>query len=117
MSILINKKTKVICQGFTGAQGLAQRTGARVRNQTRRRRDTPARAALDTWVFRCSTPFATPSMQRMRRVDHYVPAPFGKDSILEAIDAGLKLIICFTEGSRRSICSRSRHVCRSATRV
>lgn len=99
MSILIDKKTKVICQGFTGKQGTfhseqaiaygtqmvggvtpgkggAQHLGLPVFNTVA---DAVAETAVDASVI-------------------YVPAPFCKDSIVEAADAGISLIVCITEG-------------------
>ncbi|GAB2936120.1 succinate--CoA ligase subunit alpha [Hafnia psychrotolerans] len=99
MSILINKDTKVICQGFTGSQGTFHSEQAIAYGTQMVGGVTPGKGGtqhLGLPVFNTvreavETTAATASVI-------YVPAPFCKDSILEAIDAGIKLIICITEG-------------------
>lgn len=99
MSILINKDTKVICQGFTGSQGTFHSEQALAYGTKLVGGVTPGKGGtehLGLPVFNTvreavETTSATASVI-------YVPAPFCKDSILEAIDAGIKLIICITEG-------------------
>lgn len=99
MSILINKDTKVICQGFTGSQGTFHSEQALAYGTKLVGGVTPGKGGtehLGLPVFNTvreavETTGATASVI-------YVPAPFCKDSILEAIDAGIKLIICITEG-------------------
>src|SRR5471030_1302875 len=99
MSILINKNTKVICQGFTGSQGTFHSEQAIAYGTKMVGGVTPGKGGtqhLGLPVFNTvreavETTGATASVI-------YVPAPFCKDSILEAIDAGIKLIICITEG-------------------
>ena len=99
MAVLVNKATKVICQGFTGSQGTfhsetaiaygtnmvggvapgkggQQHLGLRVFNTVHEAKDT---VGVDASVI-------------------YVPPPFAADAILEAIDAEVELIICITEG-------------------
>lgn len=99
MSILIDKNTKVICQGFTGSQGTFHSEQAIAYGTKMVGGVTPGKGGtqhLGLPVFNTvreavETTGATASVI-------YVPAPFCKDSILEAIDAGIKLIICITEG-------------------
>lgn len=99
MSILINKDTKVICQGFTGNQGTLHSQQALSYGTKMVGGVTPGKGGqkhLDLPVFNTvrdavKTTGATASVI-------YVPAPFCKDSIIEAADAGIQLIICITEG-------------------
>ena len=99
MSILINQETKVICQGFTGGQGSFHSEQAIAYGTQLVGGVSPGKGGtmhLDRPVFNTvkeavATTGATASVI-------YVPAPFCKDAILEAIDAGIKLIVCITEG-------------------
>jgi succinyl-CoA synthetase alpha subunit len=99
MSILINKDTKVICQGFTGGQGTFHSEQAIEYGTKMVGGVSPGKGGqthLGLPVFNTvrdavETTGATASVI-------YVPAPFCKDAILEAIDAGIKLIITITEG-------------------
>jgi succinyl-CoA synthetase alpha subunit len=99
MSILVDKNTKVICQGFTGAQGtLHCQQGIEYGTQivggvTPGKGGTTHldRPVFDTVKQAVDTTEADTSII-------FVPAPFCKDSILEAVDAGIKLIITITEG-------------------
>jgi succinyl-CoA synthetase alpha subunit len=99
MSILVNKRTKVICQGFTGKQGTFHSEqciayGTRLVGGV-----TPGRGGekhlelpvFDTVADAVRETGATASMI-------YVPAPYAADAILEAADAGIELVVCITEG-------------------
>jgi succinyl-CoA synthetase alpha subunit len=99
MSILINKNTKVICQGFTGKQGTFHSEQAIAYGTKMVGGITPGKGGqehLGLPVFN-TVRDAMDAVQPDASVI-YVPAPFCKDSIIEAADAGIKLIICITEG-------------------
>src|SRR6267143_2503455 len=99
MSILINRNTKVICQGFTGKQGTFHSEQALAYGTKLVGGVTPGRGGethlglpvFDTAKEAVAKTGATVSMI-------YVPAPFAADAILEAADAGCELIVCITEG-------------------
>ena len=99
MSILINKETKVICQGFTGAQGTLHCSQAIDYGTNILGGVTPGKGGqthLDLPVFN--------SVKEAKQVTEanasiiFVPAKFCKPSIIEAIESGVELIICITEG-------------------
>lgn len=99
MSVLVNKNTKVLCQGFTGKQGTYHSEQAIAYGTKMVGGVTPGKGGqmhLGLPVFN--------TMREAVEETHadasviYVPAPFCKDSILEAADAGIKLIVCITEG-------------------
>ncbi len=99
MSILINKDTKVICQGFTGSQGTFHSEQALAYGTKLVGGVTPGKGGtthLGLPVF--NTVKEAVEATGATATVIYVPAAFGKDSILEAIDAGIKLIVCITEG-------------------
>lgn len=99
MSILINKNTKVICQGFTGKQGTLHSEQAIAYGTKMVGGVTPEKGGqthLGLPVF--DTVKAAYEATHADASVIYVPAPFCKDSILEAVDAGIKLIVCITEG-------------------
>lgn len=99
MSVLINKDTKVICQGFTGQQGTFHSEQAIAYGTKMVGGVTPGKGGqthLGLPVFN-TVRDAVEQTQADASVI-YVPAPFCKDSIIEAADAGVKLIVCITEG-------------------
>ena len=99
MSILINKNTKIICQGFTGSQGTfhcqqAIDYGTKIVGGV-----TPGKGGqshLELPVFDTVQEAVFQTNANVSVI--YVPPPFAADSILEAIDAKLDLIVCITEG-------------------
>jgi succinyl-CoA synthetase alpha subunit len=99
MSILIDKNTKVICQGFTGSQGTFHSEQAIAYGTKMVGGVTPGKGGtkhLGLPVF--NTVREAVEVTGANASVIYVPAPFCEDSILEAIDAGIKLIITITEG-------------------
>ena len=99
MSILINKQTKVICQGFTGKQGTLHSEQALEYGTQLVGGVTPGKGGqthLNLPVF--DTVSAAVEATGANASVIYVPAMFCKDSILEAVDAGIELIVCITEG-------------------
>ncbi len=99
MSVLINKDTRVICQGFTGKQGTFHSEQAIAYGTKMVGGVTPGKGGtthLGLPVFN-TVQEAVDAVQPDATVI-YVPAPFCKDSIIEAADAGIKLIVCITEG-------------------
>jgi len=99
MSILINKHTRVICQGFTGSQGTFHSEQAIAYGTQMVGGVTPGKGGqehLGLPVF--DTVSDAVSQTGANASVIYVPAPFCKDSILEAANAGVELIVCITEG-------------------
>jgi len=99
VSILVDKDTKVICQGFTGSQGTLHSEQSIAYGTQMVGGVTPGKGGtehlglpvFDTVAEAVEKTGATASVI-------YVPAPFCKDSILEAANAGIELIVCITEG-------------------
>ena len=99
MSILINKDTRVICQGFTGSQGTFHSEQAIAYGTQMVGGVTPGKGGqehLGLPVFDTASDAVTQTGANASVI--YVPAPFCKDSILEAANAGVELIVCITEG-------------------
>ena len=99
MSVLVDKSTKVICQGFTGSQGTLHSEHAIAYGTQMVGGVTPGKGGqkhLGLPVFK-SVREAVEATGAVATVI-YVPAPFAKDGILEAADAGIELIVCITEG-------------------
>ena len=99
MSILVNKKTRVICQGFTGKQGTFHSEQAIAYGTKLVGGVTPGRGGekhLDRPVFNTVRDAVSETSAEASMI--YVPAAFAADAILEAADAGIKVIVCITEG-------------------
>ncbi len=99
MSILVNKDTRVICQGFTGAQGTFHSEQSIAYGTKMVGGVTPGKGGqthLGLPVFNTVAEAVAQTQAEASVI--YVPAPFCKDSILEAAFAGIKLIVCITEG-------------------
>jgi succinyl-CoA synthetase alpha subunit len=99
MSILVNKDTRVITQGITGATGLFHAQGAREYGTQMVGGVTPGKGGasidgfpiFDTVLEAIQETGATASVI-------YVPPPYAADAIMEAVDAGIELVCCITEG-------------------
>ncbi len=99
MSILIDKNTKVLCQGFTGKQGTFHSEQAIAYGTKMVGGVTPGKGGeqhLNLPVFNSVREAVEKTSADASVI--YVPAPYCKDSILEAVEAGIKLIVCITEG-------------------
>lgn len=99
MSILVDKNTRVLCQGFTGNQGTFHTEQAIAYGTKMVGGVTPGKGGqthLSLPVF--NTVREAVDSTKANATVIYVPAPFCKDSIIEAAEAGIELIVCITEG-------------------
>lgn len=99
MSILINKNTKVICQGITGEQGTFHTRQMAAYGTKMAGGVTPGKGGTDV----DGIPVFNTVDEAVRKTNAdasviYVPAAFAADAIMEAIDAGVRLVVCITEG-------------------
>ena len=99
MSILVNKNTRVICQGFTGAQGTFHSEQAIAYGTNMVGGVTPGKGGMT----HLGLPVFNTVEEAIKKTDAnatviYVPPAFAADSIFEAIDAGIELVVCITEG-------------------
>ena len=99
MSILVNRRSRVICQGFTGKQGTFHSEQSIAYGTNLVGGVTPGRGGtrhLDRPVFDTVRDAVKATRADVSVI--YVPAPFAADAILEAADAAIRLIVCITEG-------------------
>jgi succinyl-CoA synthetase alpha subunit len=99
MSILVNRRSRVICQGFTGKQGTFHSEQAIAYGTNLVGGVTPGRGGtrhLERPVFDTVQDAVKATRADVSVI--YVPAPFAADAILEAADAGIRLVVCITEG-------------------
>ena len=99
MAVLVNKNTRVICQGFTGAQGTFHSEQAMAYGTKMVGGVTPGKGGgkhLNLPIF--DTVRDARAATDCNASVIYVPPPFAADAICEAIDAGIELIVCITEG-------------------
>ena len=119
MAVLIDKTTRVICQGFTGAQGTFHSEQAIAYGTKMVGGVTPGKGGtkhLDLPVFDTVADAANETGATASVI--YVPAPFAADAMLEAIDAEIALVVCITEGVPALDMVRvKRALCGSRTRL
>ena len=99
MSVLVNKNTKVLCQGFTGKQGTFHSEQAAAYGTQMVGGVTPGKGGqmhLGLPVFNTMRDAVQATQANASVI--YVPSPFAADSIMEAADAGIEVIVCITEG-------------------
>jgi succinyl-CoA synthetase alpha subunit len=100
MSVLVNKDTKVICQGITGAQGTFHTQQALAYGTQMVGGVTPGKGGTK-WEDKLPIFNTVSQAVKATGADAsviYVPPPFAADAIMEAADAGVKLVVCITEG-------------------
>ncbi len=99
MAVLVNRNTKVICQGFTGAQGTFHSKQTISYGTQMVGGVTPGKGGtthLDLPVYDTVDEAIAKTGANASAI--YVPPPFASDAILESIDAGIELVVCITEG-------------------
>jgi succinyl-CoA synthetase alpha subunit len=99
MSILVNKNSRIVCQGITGRQGSFHTEQCIEYGTQVVAGVTPGRGGeehLGVPVYNTVREAVEKAGADVSMI--YVPAPFAADAILEAADAGIKLIVCITEG-------------------
>ncbi len=100
MSILVNKDSKVICQGATGAAGAFHTKMCKEYGTHMLGGVTPGKGVITT---EDGVPIFNTVAEAVKATDAnvtmiFVPPPFAADAILEAVDAGIEVVICITEG-------------------
>ena len=98
MSVLVNKNTRLIIQGFTGREGTfhtlqAIKYGTQVVGGV-----TPGKGGTKQKASMSSTPSTKRAENRSQRLGDFRPSPFAADAIMEAAAAGIELVVCITEG-------------------
>ncbi len=115
MSVLVNRNTRVICQGFTGKQGTFHSEQAIAYGTRMVGGVTPGKGGtqhLGLPVFNTVAEAVAQTGADASVI--YVPAPYSKDAILEAVDAGITLIVCITDGVPTKDMLEARIVAREA---